>query len=283
MPDTQGAVPADPSAASQGATASADGQGGQQNSSAGDVASIQQFVVKPSADASNTDGQGANQGGQGQTQAQSSLEEQNRNLQSIADRRNAENLALQQEILRLQMQQAQGLQQRTPVSQDDPMPDPNTDQVGYANWYRRQLVKDVASQVRQENQQWLNGLMGQAQEAKFTQDHPDANIVIVKQFAQARGISNLDDAYVVMTNQQRTAQAFNQGAQQTLNQIRQPQGAVPLRQQPSTQTPVPQGQVGISYESMLRAYNQNPNIENTWPKELKDMFWRETQARSAAR
>lgn len=278
MSDTQG-VPQVPSAVAQG-DASATPQGGTPSASAGDVASIQQFAVS-SADASATpQGQGDVQGATPATQTQLP-DEAARQAQSLADKRLAENLALQQQLQMLTAQQQEILarQQQSAQPVTRPAPDPQADPAGWWDWKLEQHSQRIAEQVMSQNQKWLGGLMGQAQEAKFMQDHPDANIALVKQFGQARGIQNLEDSYTVLMAQQQRVGAFQQGVQQGVQQYRQPTGAMPLRTQPSTQTPVPQAQPQYNFEATLREYVKNPNIEASWPEGFKQAFWREANMR----
>lgn len=284
MSDTQG-VPQVPSAATQG-DASATPQGVTPSASAGDVASIQQFAVQPSADASATpQGQGVVQGDGTQAQTQPPVDEAVRQAQSLADKRLAENLALQQQLNAVMMQQQQVLQQRNnlPSQVQDPQPDPNQDPAKWWDWKLRQDRRELLEGFERSQQSFLNNLMGQAQDAKFMQDHPDANIVAVKQFAQLRGIQNLEDAHTVMVSQQQRVGAFQQGIQQGVQQFRQPTGAMPLRTQPSTQTPVPQAMPQFSFEATLKEYVKNPNIEASWPEGFKQAFWREANMRGMSK
>jgi 2-C-methyl-D-erythritol 4-phosphate cytidylyltransferase len=37
----------------------------------------------------------------------------------------------------------------------------------------------------------------------------------------------------------------------------------------------------FSYAKLAQAYADNPNVEASWPAELRDAFWKETNARGA--
>lgn len=200
-----------------------------------------------------------------------------KHFQSIADQRLAENLRLQQELQRLQSQ----IPQNSQATQTNPF-DPNKD---WASWIRfetqagaRQAAQESAQAVRAEFQ----GMFRQATEAQWAQAHPGTDINAVKAFQQLRGIANLDDAYTLMTLPNQLAQVQSQTAQQTINQFRQPvAGATAIRGSQNATLGGPQTPQQYSYAKMAQAYANNPNVEASWPAELKDAFWKETNARSA--
>jgi hypothetical protein len=158
----------------------------------------------------------------------------------------------------------------------DPEPDPQTNWSGWIQWNNRQTEARILGGVAKQQQEWLNGLMASANEVQFVNTHPDVNIQQLKSFAQMRGIQNMEDAYIVMTMPQALNGAAMNASQQTIQQFRQPTGATPLRTQGQT---APQGQVQVSYQKMAEAYAANPNVEQSWPPELKEMFWSQTYAR----
>jgi hypothetical protein len=161
----------------------------------------------------------------------------------------------------------------------DPEPDPNANWTGWMDWKLRQRDQQLVENITKQNQQWLNGLMTSANEVQFVNTHPGVDVGQLKSFAQMRGIQNLEDAYIVMYQSQITNGAAINASQQTIEQFRQPIGASPLRTQPST---APQGTVQVSYEKMLESYAKNPNVETSWPPELKQMFWDETHRRRSS-
>jgi hypothetical protein len=82
-----------------------------------------------------------------------------------------------------------------------------------------------------------------------------------------------------MTLPNQLAQAQSQASQQTLNQFRQPNaGATPIRGAQNVGLPT---QPQVSYLKLAEAYKANPDIEETWPIEVRDAFWRETNLRGA--
>ena len=195
-----------------------------------------------------------------------------RHFQSIADQRLAENLRLQQELQRLQSQAPQ-----TPQTIQQNPYDPNKD---WASWIRfenqaaaRQAAQESANAVRQEFQ----GLFQQASEAQWAQAHPGTDINAVKSFAQMRGIRDLNDAFTLMTLPNQLAAAQSQASQQTINQFRQPNsGAAPIRGTQGVNAPI---QPQMSYAKLAAAYASNPDVEESWPVEVREAFWKETNLR----
>ena len=233
-------------------------------------ASIQQFIVDPNPSA-------ATQGGEGQPQNTAPEGEQARHFQQIADRERAEKLALQNQLA--QITQAMVNQQQQPQQVQEQPPDPNQNWAAWLDWKLRQNQKETVSQLQQQNTQWLQNIVSQAQEQQLQQKYPNLNMNQVKQFAQFRGIANLEDAITLMTLPQTTADLTQTIQQQTIKTLSQPQmQARPIRTANSA-TP-PQQEVNLSYEQMLKAYTANPSIADSWPPDLEKKFWRETLQRA---
>lgn len=200
-----------------------------------------------------------------------------KHFQSIADQRLAENLRLQQELQRYQQSQP------TPASSGAIQPNPFDPQKDWASWMRfenQQAARMASQEALQGFRQELQGVLQQSAEAQWAQGHPGTDINAVKAFAQMRGIRDLNDAFALMTLPNQLAQVQSQTAQSTLQQFRQPvQGATPIRGSQSTATPQAQQ---MSYVKLAEAYANNPNIEASWPAEVRDAFWKETNARQSA-
>jgi hypothetical protein len=172
--------------------------------------------------------------------------------------------------------QAQQILMQTQGQGVNQEPDPNTNWAGWIQWNNRQTEKRIMEGVAKQQQQFFGNLMQSANEVKFVETHPGVDISQLKSFAQMRGIQNIEDAYVIMNLPQITNGAAIQASQQTMQNFRQPNGATPLRTQPSS---APQGQQMLSYQKMAEAYIANPNVYNKWPKDLQEAFDKETWAR----
>lgn len=196
-----------------------------------------------------------------------------KHFQSIADQRLAENLRLQQELERLKSQ----VPQTTQGTQQNPY-DPNKDWAGWIRFENQAAARQAAQESAQAVRNEFQGLFQQATESQWAQAHPGVDINAVKAFQQLRGIRDLNDAFTLMTLPNQLAQAQAQTAQQTIQQFRQPNsGAAPIRGTQGLGTPItPQ----LSYAKLAEAYSKNPDVEDTWPKEVQEAFWRETNGRA---
>jgi hypothetical protein len=212
------------------------------------------------------------------TPAQAVTPEQAAEFQRIINQKQVEAYQAQQRAQQAEMLLQQQLMAR-PQQGVDPEPDPNQNWAAWIQWNNRQTESRIMEGVAKQQQQWLNGLMTTANEAQFVNTHPGVDVGQLKSFAQMRGIQNLEDAYVVMNQSQILSGAALQASQQTIQNFRQPTGAVPLRTQ---QVSAPQGTQQVSYQKMAEAYAANPSVEAKWPAELKEMFWQETYRRKGS-
>lgn len=195
-----------------------------------------------------------------------SLEQQKAHFQSIADRRYQELLLAQAKLTQVPSGQSPEAESTNPYNMQNDFP----------NWFRyeqkrssKEAVQEAIGQIFQRAESMTRA----QQESQWVASHPGVDIEAVKAFGQVRGVRELDDAYALMTMTQREAGVAASAVQQTVNQIRQPNTATPLRGQPV-------GQPGKqSYESLLTAYNANPDIEKAWTPQLREAFWEETRAR----
>lgn len=229
---------------------------------------LQNFVAEPQpAGQPSAEPQGQVQGQADPQQAQS---EQYRNLQSLYNRTWAENQALQQRLARLETPQApQAQPERNPY-------DFNTDYPNWQRWENGQTAKLAAQEVMGN----LMGLAKQQAELSWAQAHPEVDINTVKAFAQSRGIQDLNDAYLVMTYPQQQLQIAATTAQQAFNNVRQqPMGATPVRGSSAGGA-----QVVLSYAKLAQEFQQtNGRAYDSWPKQLQEMFDRETALRAGSR
>lgn len=206
-----------------------------------------------------------------------------KNLQSIYNKTVAEKLAIERQFQMMQQQLQQP--QTQPQNQTPQNPyDPNTDWWNALKWEQRQAAKEAAIEASQGTMQnVLKYAQQQTQlqnEVQWQQAHPDADINQVKYFAQQRGISNLDDAYTILTLPQRTNQVITQTAQNMQQQFRQPNNGVsPIR----TTSPAPMPTQGLSYEKMAAKFNEtNGAVYDSWTPEMQQAFNKETFLREEA-
>lgn len=241
-----------------------------QEANAGLPADVQQFVVQQPA----AEGNAMQPPPQGQMSAQQRTEA-DAHWQKIAQERLVQQYQLQQEVERLR-QESLARQQQTQSPNQNPY-DANQDWQSWIKWEQQAAARVAAQEA-------ISGIMGFAQqqaaiqqEQQWAAQHPNVDIMQVKAFQKMRGIQNMDDAYTLMTMPMMMNSVQTQAAQQTINQFRQPQvGASAVRAGQA------EGQTLLSYEGMLRAYNANPKVEDSWPQSIRDMFWKETYGRQAA-
>lgn len=213
--------------------------------------------------------------GQVQGQVDANVQE----VMRIANQRYADVLRLQQENETLRRQQ-QPLQ---PPAQN-PF-DPNSDFVRWNQFENRQMIREAI----QENTQGIIGtLMQTAQrqsEAQWQTEHPTVDINQVRMFAQQRwGVQNvttqmMDDVIALQLQPQRLVEAQTRGAQNQINQFRQPQNmAQPIRGvSPAAQVPTQ-----LSFEKLLPMYVSNPNVAETWDPRLREAFFAELHLRHSS-
>lgn len=202
------------------------------------------------------------------------VEDPAKELLRLANQRQAEIYRLQAELQATQQQRAVP----PPVDSEKNPFDPNQNWVGWMEWNNRKMEERIAQKTQQVTEGMLQNLFSQAQEATWAQSHPGVDVNAVKNFARVRGISNLDDAYKVLTFDERVAAAGVTAAQTAINSFRQPQNAAqPMR---GTQGSPPQ--TGYSFEKLLNAYNANPDVYNGWPEGLQKAFDEELIRRDQA-
>lgn len=91
----------------------------------------------------------------------------------------------------------------------------------------------------------------------------------------------MEDAYTLLTLNNRVQSVASNTAQNALKQFQQPQNqAIPLR---GTQPGAPM-QTALRYDELaVQFQNSNGRVYESWPKELQDAFDRETAHRDVAR
>jgi hypothetical protein len=196
-------------------------------------------------------------------------------FQQLYNQTLAEKLALQQQLASLSSAPQQ--------TQADPRPDPQTDWAGYLKWEIRQGQRELLQQFREEEKRNWQGALQQASEMEWARQHPNLDLNQVKAFAQARGISNLDDAATLMTLPQTVNQVQRAASQQTMNNFRTPVNtpfANPIRPGGGVQV----GQIGLSFEKMAQEYQSTFGAAyNTWPPEIQQAFDKEWGMRESVR
>jgi hypothetical protein len=202
-------------------------------------------------------------------------DEEVRRLQSIADRRLAENYRLEAQLeAERQMRESRAAQPQAPTQ--NPY-NPQTNFVEWQDWNLRAYGEQIADKVSRVTEEKFARLIQTAQEAAWQNQHTDVDINAVKSFARSRGISNLDDALIVMNAGQNVQRAAQNASLQALNSFRQPQaGATPLR---GAEPAGPEAR--LSFVETLKAYRQDPSIYERWTPELRADFDRELKARYA--
>lgn len=209
---------------------------------------------------------------QGQVPVQPVVQEQSAAyFQSEYNKALAKSYALEAELARYQQQPPQMQQQSQP--QANPY-DMATQYEPWLNWRDEQNRQRIVREVEERNQQWLGNLLQQTQEAQWGQQHPGIDINMVKGWMRANGVSNINHAFTLMTLPQ-TLQATAQAAITQQSPIRQ-QTAQPLRNTQSAAS----AQQSYRFDTTLKAYTDNPNIADSWPKDFKDGFFRELHLRN---
>ena len=216
---------------------------------------------------------------QAQDPAQTQTEQ---HWQKIANERMIALYQKDQEIERMRQQPQQPQQVQQPQSQQNGNPYAQDD---WANWMRFEISRGQEAAAQLAADRSLQGVMGFAQqqatqqaEMNWAMQHPGVDIMAVKAFSKMRGISNIDDAYMLMNMPNMLNSVQQQTTQQAFQNFNQPrQGAIPVRGNAGAAV---DGQTSLSFEKMLQAYTQNPSIENTWHPDLKREFFKELHYRS---
>lgn len=230
-------------------------------------------VVAPVVSA---DPSAAQQGGV-QGTPQPTVDDQIRQIQSLADQRLAQNYQLQQEVSQLRQQFTDVLTKQIQPQQERNPYDPQTQNEQYWDWKLDQQGRRLLSEAEKVYDKKFMSLAQNAYESNWAQQHPGVDIAQVKAFAQSRGIQQLDDAITLMTLPNQFNQARTAGAQGILQQYRQPQqpGAVSVR----GTNAAPQVQPQWNYEEKLREVTQDATAFDRWPPELQKAFDTETRVR----
>lgn len=244
-------------------------------------ADLSQFAATPATTEATTQQAYA----QPQAQAQPQMTEtEAKHWQKIANERLLENYRIQQELERLRtIPQAQQTAQQ-PIQNQNPY-DANSDWQSWIRWEQNTAAKSAAQEAANATAQQIMGYAQQQavlqQEAQWAMQHPGVDVNLVKAFAKSRGISQIDDAFMLMNMPNMLSSVQQQTQQQTFNQFSQPkQGAIPVRNAPGA----PNAEnTSLSFEKLLKAYTQNPSIENTWPEGLRQAFQNELFLRSGQR
>lgn len=267
-PTVQGQLPVEPAVPAQPV------QGQPPKAEPAGLDSLQQFVVQPEPNAEPAAQQGTQQGQpqepQG-TQIDPAKHFQSLYGQTYAELQHERQLrqALERQV---QPQQTQQPQQQNPY-------DPQADFYRWISFEQQRTAQMTAQAVRNE---MVSSLMQAAQtqaELQWQQAHPGVDINAIKAFAQSRwGVQQvppqmLDDAVAILNYPNQINQVRANAMQQTFNQFRQPTGgAQPVRGAASAEA----GIVGLSYAKLAEAFVRSPGVYDTWPKEVQEMFDKET-------
>lgn len=267
--------------------ASADPNAGQGANGNGTASATQTQV--PDGNATSTTDPNLAQQGATQQQPNNGFAE----IQSLADRRQAENLALQQQLFQMQQQMAE-LAQRQVQAQPQQQANPYDPQTQANEWWAfhlnqrdQMLSQNLITQMRQIQREDLKALVSEASEQSWQQQHPNVDVRNIKLQIQARyGIQNpplsmIDDYNRMINAPQAQFQAQQQAINSTFQQLRQTTSS------PSTVrggaaaggTAVPnQG----SYEQDAVAFQEsNGRVYQSWSPERQREFDRETYRRDS--
>lgn len=266
MDNIQGGAIPDPSAIPSG-------QGGDGSLSAGISLDSSQLQVQPTvSDATQGAVQGNGQSGN----------EELRGLQSAVDRSRAEQQQLQYQLAQMQQQQNELLGRLIqPQQQANTNPyDPNTQPNEFWAYDRRSAIQEAVNISEQRVQNQFMGLIQQASEQSWVQQHPNIDVNSIKaQIRMRYGVDKpstqmIEDFHNFQNTGSQLQQVAQQASQQTAQNFRQPQmGATPIK--PNGGMPV--GQPTYKYEDMVAAVNQRgEGVLNSLPKADQDEFWRVT-------
>lgn len=195
-------------------------------------------------------------------------EQRIRAMQSEKDRIYAQNLALQNQMLQIQ----QSLMEKTqPQQQAQQNPyDPYTDVANYTRWEIWNAQQRMLPEIDARAEQKLMTMISQAAELNWIQQHPNVDVNTVKNFAKARGVSNLEDAYTLMNLQNNIQNVQRDTINSTFNQMKNT-GAAPLRNTGSS----PQIQPKYKFTEVLERVAKEPNYLDTLPKQVQEDFQKE--------
>jgi hypothetical protein len=242
-------------------------EGGQQGTSATvGTPDLTQFMDIPPAPAS------AEPPVQGAVQGQ---DDSLRNIQSIADKRQAEIYKLQQtnELLMRQVLEAQ-----KPVQAQGNPYDPNTNWPEWMRYETQQATRQAAEGARQATQEQNQIFMQNLAENAWVNQHPGVDVADIKAFNRQNGIAewNLDAGYKLLT-MPNVMSGIAQAAQgQVMEQFRKPQtGAIPVR---GSSTGI-QAEPKWNFAKLLVAVNGNPAILDALPPNVRSDFEKELYAR----
>lgn len=222
---------------------------------------------------------------QAQPQAQVTIQPQVQNeasvaeLQRIANQRQIEIYKLQQEVERIRQSQVQTQNQQQNINQN-----PYDPQTQWDKWMEWKIDSGINTASERASEKTLQNIMSyasqQAQiiaEQQWQAQHPNINIMDVKAFANARGIRDINDAYVLMSLPQNITAFSQQASLQQLNTITQ-QNTTPTTLRGTQSTPA---EIKLSYEQMAREFqNTNGAIYDRWTPQMKQLFDQETYRRS---
>ena len=230
-------------------------------------AELQQFVVQtPNTTPAENQGEP-----QGEPEPQAGAIDPAKHFQSLADQRQAEIYRLQQQLLEVATRQQQPQVEKNPF-------DPQTQPEQYWDWKLDQKNRQLLDEARRLQREEFQTMIQQASEMTWQQQHPNVDINSVKAFARSRGITQLDDAYTLMTLPTTLNNARRTAINQTYNTVRQPEaGAQPLRGVSGSGN----GQIGLSFEKLAEEFNaKNGNVN--WPEGLMQAFQTEMYKRADA-
>lgn len=266
MDNIQGGATPDPSAIPSG-------QGGDGSLSAGISLDSSQLQVQPTvSDATQGAVQGNGQSGN----------EELRGLQSVVDRSRAEQQQLQYQLAQTQNQLSELMGKIQPQQQAPTNPyDPNSQPSEWWSWDRRAAINEAVSISEQRVQNQFMGLIQQASEQSWIQQHPNIDVNGIKaQIKMRYGVDKpstqmIEDFHNFSQTGSQMQQVAQTASQQTAQNFRQPQtGATPIK--PNGGMPV--GQPTYKYEDLVRAVNERgEGVLNSLPKADQDEFWRVTQ------
>lgn len=266
MENIQGGQQSDPSAILSG-------QGGVTPLSDGMIPDASQAQVQPPiSDATQGVGQGTN--------GQSGNEEL-RGLQSAVDRSRAEQQQLQYQLSQTQQQLNEILGKFAQPQQQNTNPyDPTTQPNEWWAFDRRAAIQEAVTISEQRVQNQFMGLIQQASENQWVQQHPNIDVNGIKAQIKMRygidkpSVQMIEDFHNFSNTGSQLQQVAQNASQQTAQTFRQPQtGATPIK--PNGNMPV--GQPTYKYEDLVRAVNEKgEGVLNSLPQADRDEFWRVT-------
>ena len=219
---------------------------------------------------------------QGAPQQQSDNEKY-RAIQAERDRVQFEKSQLQEQLNQTQRQTTELMQRFAPQQQQTNPYDPQTQNEQYWDWKLDQKNKQLLVESERMYESKLMGLLQQASEQSWVQQHPDVNVSQIKSQIKYRwgvenpSVSMIEDFHRMSTEPSRVQQtvqsAVNQVAttnnQQNINLVR-----------PSAQ-PI-QNSNTFDFDKLAREVTANPSLLNKMSPELRKAFEAETMRTLAA-